>query len=281
MKKWFTTYIKTYIKMWIFAFGLLTYIMLIIVFPTLELDILIAVNLLFAFTILIAALSIKRTSFYSLLPKLLLLSIFSSMVVSVITARSILIRGAEFDGWLIRFVSLLFASSRGIVHLIISFTIFIVIIAICTNVITKGAVRVAEVATRFTLDTMQAKLMAIEVLYNSGEINEEEADSRKAALQKEDDFLSSLNGIRKYFFCNVEVNIYIISFISIGGTLIDTLYRGISVNNAILTFFSLAVGSGIIFMLPPFLLSMAVRRIVTKLRNNWTLASPDRPICYM
>jgi len=252
----------------LFSIGLIL-MMLILPIPTPVLDILIAVNILFALMILIVVLYNKKITDFTLLPTLLLELTVFSMAVSISVTRLILTRGVKFDGRLIRFVSFLFTGSGGIEHLITGFTIFMVIAAISTLVITKGATRVSEVAARFTLDSMQVKLMAIEVEYNSGEINEEEAVSQKAAIQKESDFYNALDGFSKFLSGNVKVNLFIISLISIGGTLIDTLYRGIPVNNAIGTFIPLAIGSGIFFMLPPFLLSIAVGCLVTRKVNKY------------
>jgi len=242
---------------------------LIIPTPTLVLDILMVVNILFALMILIVVLNVKKITDFTLLPISLLISTFLSTAVSIAATRLILYKGAEFNGRLTSFVSLLFTGSENIFHLYIGFALIGFIFGISSIVIVKGATRVAEVAARFTLDYMQVKLMAIEALYNSGEINEDEAASQKAAIQKESDFLSSLDSAVKYLSGYVKVIILIILIIVIGGSLIDVLYRGISVNNAIFTYFSLAVGSGILFMLPPFLLSVAVRCVVTRSVNNY------------
>jgi len=242
---------------------------LILPTPTFVLDILMAVNILFALMILIIVLNVKKITDFTLLPTLLFVLTVFSIAVSISFTRLILTRGAEFDGRLINFVSLIFTGSGNSVHLSIGFSLFIFIFGISSIVIVKGATRVAEVAARFTLDYMQVKLMAIEALYNSGEINEEEAASQKAAVQKESDFLGSLDGSVKFLSGNVKVNIFIIMIIFIGGSLIDILYRGISVDNAIFTYISFAVGSGILFMLPPFLLSVAVGCLVTRLVNNY------------
>jgi len=242
-------------------------ILLIIPLPAPVLDTLIAVNLLFALTILIIVLGTRKTQVFSLLPILLLIATLFGMAVFVAVARLILIRGAEYDGRLVRFVSLLFPGSGNIVGLYMGFAISIVIIAFFSIVITKGAVRVAEVAARFTLDSLPVKLMAIEAEYDSGAINEEESALRKTAVQKESDFFEALDGSVKFISGNVKVNIIIICVIVFGGLLIAILHSGISFNSfneVNVTYIPLAVGSGILFMLPPFLLSIAVGCLVTR-----------------
>jgi len=244
----------------------LSLIMMRIPISTPVLDILIAVNLLFVFTIFIALISIRKILMLkiSLLFILLLISMFFSTAVNTATVRSILISGNEFDGRWIRFVSSLLTGSGEIEQLINVSATFIIIILICLIVITKAEFRVTELADRFTFDSMQVKLIAIETEYSSGEINEEVAASRKFALYKKSDFLGAMDCFVKFSSYNVKLNLFIIAVIVAGGTLIDTLYKDIYVKNAIVNYIPLAVGSGILFMLPSFLLSIAVGCLVKR-----------------
>jgi flagellar biosynthesis protein FlhA len=77
-------------------------------------------------------------------------------------------------------------------------------VAVQFIVITKGSTRVAEVAARFTLDSLPGKQMAIEASYNSGSITEEEATRMKNDLQRRP--ISTGHG-RSLEFClrNVKV----------------------------------------------------------------------------
>ena len=244
--------------------AVLVLLSLIIPIPTLALDILIAVNLLFALTIIFSVVCTKKAADFSSLPTLLRLSTIFGLAVNIAAAMLILIKGADFDGRLIRFVSSIFFHSEEITDLIIGSAIFFIIIAINVLVIAKGATRIAEVACRFTLDSMQVKMMTIETEYGSGAINEEEALSRKMAVQKESDFLCTLDGAGKIITGYEKVKIFIIGAIIIGGVLIDTLLNGKSANEAILIYIPLAVGSGILFMIPSFLASTAAGIIVTR-----------------
>jgi len=239
-------------------------IILLIPLPAFELDILITVNIFFAFTILVAVLCSGETSCFYLHTNMFLISIIFSTALSFTVARSILSMGVEFDGRLIRFVTFLFTGSGKIVHLITGSGVFIAIIAIIVVVITKGVTRVTEIAARFSLDSKQVKLMTIELKSRSGEINEEETASQKAELQKKFDFYNALNGSAKFIFRNVICNLSLIVIIAIGGILIDILQNGKSFNEAALTYIPLAVGSGILFMLPSFLLSIAAGCLVTR-----------------
>jgi len=236
--------------------------MFIFPIPTLVLDILIAVNLFFAFALLIAVLLTRETSDFSLLPTLFFISTVYSTAGYTATAISIFTKGTDFDGRLIRFVSTLFFRSGESGNMIIGSVIFIVMIAIVA-VITKKVTRDAEIEARITLDfsLIQAKLIKAD--YDSGEINEGEATSQRVANQKKPDFFGSLDGVCQYIFRNVKVNVFIIGIIAIsGGLLVDILQNGKSFNEAAVPYIPLAVGSGILFMFPPLLLSIAISKII-------------------
>src|SRR5699024_8596567 len=73
-------------------------------------------------------------------------------------------------------------------NVVIGVIIFLIIVLMQFIVITKGAERVAEVAARFTLDSMPGKQMAIDADLSSGLINEQEAKMRRYKVQREADF---------------------------------------------------------------------------------------------
>jgi len=69
---------------------------------------------------------------------------------------------------------------------------------------------------------------------------------------------------REYFVKVIDaITNLLIVIIAIGGILIDILQNGKSFNEAAVTYIPLAIGSGILFMLPSFLLSIGVRRLIT------------------
>ena len=243
-------------------------LLMIIPIPMLLLDILIAINIIFALIIFLIVLHARKASGFSLLPTILLVSTIFSMVLNTTATRLILTKGADFDGRLIRFISTVFFRSEEITDLIIGFAIFIVIIAIHTNVIAKVAFRVTEVARRFTIDSIPIKYMGIDIEYSSSSITEEEAQRRKTQIQKESNFYGSMDGAGKFITGYEKVKLYIIAVIIIGGILIGTLYNGKSVNEAIVTYIPLAVGSGILFLIPSLLVSIAMGITVTKYNFN-------------
>jgi len=251
--------------MWweIFGIAILLYapisiIMLRFTISTLVLDILITANLLFAIAILIAVLCAGKRLNLFLLPILFLVSTLFNMAMAIGAVNLILTKGAEFDGRLIRFVSSLLTGSGETDRLITGSANFLIIIAVIFYVITELN-RGVEGSDYY----MSIKLQDIEVEYTSGEISEEEAVSRKAVLQKKSDFLNALENYVKFLSGDVKLILLVIGCIFVGG-LLTIFENDNSANDAILTYFPLAIGSGIIFMLHSFLISLAARCIFKK-----------------
>ena len=162
--------------------------MLIVPLPTILLDILMALNLLFSVLMLLIVLSTPKATDFASFPTMLLVSTIFGLGLNVSSTRLILGEGQAFDGKMVKAFASFVVGSSGDEGLLIGFVIFIILIAVQAFVITKGASRVAEVAARFTLDAMPMKQAAVEAEYNAGAITEEEARKRKMDVQREADF---------------------------------------------------------------------------------------------
>ena len=237
-------------------------VFILIPIPTILLDILITVNLAFPILILLIVVSAKAIKEFKLLPTAILLSTIFSLAVNINTVRLILTKGADFDGRLIRFISLPLLNS-GTTGQIIGYTIFILSTFVLAIIIAKGGTHVSETAVRFTLDNMQVKLMAIVDELRSGAITEEEAELRKKKIQQESDFLCSIDGASKFVSGNAKLVIFTTIVIILAGVLMEYFYRNTSINDTISTYIGFSAGMGVLFMFPPFLLS-AVMRITVK-----------------
>jgi flagellar biosynthesis protein FlhA len=239
-------------------------IMLIFPLPTVLLDALMAMNLLFALLILLIVLYTQRPTEFSLFPTILLVATVFSLALNVSSTRLILTKGARFDGRMIRAFSSFVVGSGGNEGIVIGFIIFIVIIAVQAVVITKGATRVSEVAARFTLDSMQVKMMAIETEYSSGSITEEESQRRKAQVQKESDFYGSMDGASKFISGNVKVGIFITVVNVLGGIIIGTVMHNEPLGNAVTNYIGFSIGDGLLSQFPALLISTAMGIVVTR-----------------
>jgi len=230
--------------------------------PTVLLDALMAINLVFALLVLLIVLYTRKPTEISIFPTLLLVSTVFSLALNVSSTRLILTQGGRFDGRMIKAFSSFVVGSGGTQGIVIGFIIFVVIIAVQLIVITKGATRVSEVAARFTLDSMQVKMMAVETEYSSGAISEEEAKRQKAEIRQESDFYGSMDGASKFISGNVKVGIFIIVVEMLGGFIIGSVMYG--EQNVVQTYISLAVGDGLVTQLPALLISTAMGIIVTR-----------------
>ena len=197
-------------------------IAVILPMPTVLLDMLMAANLVFSLLVLLIVLYTNKPTEFSLFPTILLVATVFSLALNVSSTRLILSMGSRFDGRMIRAFSTFVVGSSGNEGVVVGLIIFIIIIAVQVVVITKGATRVSEVAARFTLDSMQVKMMAVETEYSSGSINEEEAQKRKSEIKQESDFYGSMDGASKFISGNVKIGILITVVNVLGGIIIGT-----------------------------------------------------------
>lgn len=238
--------------------------MLIIPLPTVILDALMAINVVFSLLVLLIVLYAEKPTEFSLFPTVLLVTTVFGLGLNVSSTRLILTKGADFDGKMIRAFSTFVVGSGGTEGLVIGFIIFLIIIAVQVVVITKGATRISEVAARFTLDSMPVKMMAIDTEYSSGSITEEEAQKRKAQVQKESDFYGSMDGASKFISGNVKIGIAITVVNILGGIIIGVAIHGEPISAAMGNYISFSVGDGLLSQFPALLISTAMGIVVTR-----------------
>ena len=242
----------------------ITVLFIVIPFPIIILDTIIGLNILFAILILLIVLFIKRIPDFSLFPTALIISTVFTPAINISIIRNILSNGSEYNGHIIRFISYLIAGTGETVRFWIGFiclTMFLSLIII----IVKGVTRVAEVAARFTLDSMQVKMTAIDIEYSVELITEEQAQLRKQEIKKETDFYCSLDVVMKFVSGNTKITILLIIVLILGGILIDCLFREAIFLEALKFFIYIYIGSGVVFFLPIFVISLAIGVSFTRL----------------
>lgn len=238
--------------------------MLIIPLPYPLLDFLMALNLVMSILILLIVLYSPRAIDFSSFPTVLLITTVFGLGLNVSSTRLILKDGTDFDGRMVKAFANFVVGTDGTEGILIGFVIFIIIIAVQTFVITKGATRVAEVGARFTLDAMPTKQMAIDAEFNSGAITEEEAKKRKQELQMESDFYGNMDGATKFVSNNVKVGIFITVINLVVGVIFGMVIHGESFSTAIGVYASNTIGDGLLSQLPSLLVSFATGLIVTR-----------------
>ena len=249
---------------------ILVIMMLVIPLPTVILDLLMTINLVLAMLTILIVLYIKQALEFSVFPTLLLIMTVYGLALNVSSTRLILARGSQFDGRIILAFSRFVVGSAGPQGLVIGIIIFIIIVAVQFIVITKGATRVAEVAARFTLDSLPGKQMAIEAEYNSGVLTEEESSRKKLELEREVDFYGAMDGASKFVSGNVKVGILITLINIIGGIVVGVTIHGETFNVAISTYIALAIGDGLVTQFPALIISTATGLIVTRAISDGT-----------
>ena len=247
-------------------------IMLILPLPALLIDALLAINLIFGLLILLIVLYTQKTTNFNLFPTILLATTVFSLALNVSTTRMILSDGEKLRSQMILAFSRFVVRGEGSTGIVIGFIIFIVIIAVQAIVITKGATRVSEVAARFTLDSMQVKMMGVETEYSSGAISEEEAQKRKAEIRMESDFYGSMDGASKFISGNVKIGIFVAVVNIIGGIIIGTVLRHESIGNAVTNYIGFCIGSGLLSQFPSLMISTAMGIVVTRAAATGNLA---------
>ena len=243
---------------------LVVVLMIVIPLPTVLLDAFLALNLIFAFLVLLIVLYIHKPTDFTVFPTMLVVLTMFSLGLNIASTRMILTMGANFDGRMIRAFSTFVVGAGGTAGLVVGFIIFLAIIVVQLLVITKGATRIAEVAARFTLDGMPGKQMAIDSELANGAIDAKEHAARKEALQKEVDFYGSMDGATKFISGNVKFGIFMIVVNIIGGVIIGASIHGQPVLGAMTTYTTLTIGDGLLAQLPALLISTAVGIVVTR-----------------
>lgn len=258
----------------IVAFGVVAIIMMLIIpLPTVLLDTLMTINLLLSLLVILIVLYTKNALEFSVFPTLLLVSTVFGLALNVSSTRLILSQGEQFSGQIVLAFASFVVGTEGAEGLVIGLIIFIILVAVQFVVITKGATRVAEVAARFTLDSLPGKQMAIEAEYNSGALSEEQMTKKKMELEREVDFYGAMDGASKFVSGNVKVGILITVVNIIGGLVVGTTIHGESFANALYTYVSLTVGDGLVSQFPALLISTATGLIVTRAISDGTFGS--------
>jgi flagellar biosynthesis protein FlhA len=249
----------------VMAMGIIGILAIMIVpLPPFFLDILISFGIAISIIMLATSVNIKRALEFSSFPTMLLLVTLFRLSLNVATTRVILLRGSEMGT----------AAAGNVIHAFgefvvggnyaVGIVVFAILVVINFVVITKGAGRVAEVSARFTLDALPGKQMSIDADLNAGAINEEEARRRRSEIAREAEFYGAMDGASKFVRGDAIAGILIVFINMIGGIVIGTLQRGMSIADAAQTFTLLTIGDGLVAQIPALIVSTAAGIIVTR-----------------
>ena len=234
------------------------FIMMIIPIHALLMDVLLALDMAIAFTIMFTAMFSREALDMSLYPTVLLIRTVFGISLNVSSTRLILANGDP--GEVIR----VFGEFVGAGDLVIGVIVYIIFVIVQFVVINKGSERVSEVTARFTLDAMPGKQMAIDADLNTGAITDKEAAERRMKIQEEASFFGAMDGATKYVKGDATAGLIITGVNIVGGIAMGMLRRGMDLNSALETYAIFTIGDGLVSAIPSILISLATGLLVTK-----------------
>ncbi|MBS7267140.1 MAG: FHIPEP family type III secretion protein [Treponema sp.] len=246
--------------------------LLFVPIPKFIIDLSMILNLALSIIILLVVIRMPRPSDFQTFPRVILFQTMFSLGINISSTRLIL-TGKMQGGALANQSDMVKSFARIVAgnNLVVGFVIFIILIVVQVLVVTKGAGRVSEVAARFSLDSMNQKLFDIDNRLNSGAIDEQQAEVLKAAVRRDIDFYSNMDGSSKFVSGNVKAGIFITVINLIGGFLVGMIMNHMSFNDALNTYSTLTIGDGLTSQLPSLIISFATGLLVTGTKSDESL----------
>jgi flagellar biosynthesis protein FlhA len=236
---------------------------LILPMPTWLLDISLALSITFSVLVLMVALFIERPLEFSSFPTVLLMATMLRLALNLASTRLILSHGHEGSaaaGHVIQAFGTFVMGGNFIIGVIV-FTILVVVNFV---VITKGSGRIAEVAARFSLDSMPGKQMAIDADLSAGLIDEAKARQRRRDLEDESNFYGAMDGASKFVRGDAVAGLVITVINIVAGIVIGVVQKNITFAQATQSYTLLTVGDGLVTQIPALIVSTAAGMLVSK-----------------
>ncbi|MCA3735842.1 MAG: flagellar biosynthesis protein FlhA [Phenylobacterium sp.] len=245
------------------ALGVISVLVLLIIpVPAFLLDALLAISLASSILILMTSLFIKKPLEFTSFPTVLLVTTLFRLALNVASTRLILAHGHEGvhgAGKVIESFGRLMTGGNFTIGIIV----FAILVIVNFVVITKGSGRIAEVAARFTLDSLPGKQMAIDADLSAGLIDQDESRRRRKELEQESTFFGSMDGASKFVRGDAIAGLIIVAINIIGGILIGTLQHGMPLGDAASTYTLMTIGDGLVTQIPALIISIAAGFLVS------------------
>jgi flagellar biosynthesis protein FlhA len=238
-------------------------VLLILPVPPFLLDILLSLSITSAVLILMTSLMIKKPLEFTAFPTVLLVTTLFRLGLNLASTRLILGHGHEGTqgaGHIIQAFGQLMMQGNYVIGVIV----FSILVIVNFVVVTRGSGRIAEVAARFTLDSMPGKQMAIDADLSSGLIDQEEAKRRRKELEQESTFFGSMDGASKFVRGDAIAGLIIVAINIIGGILIGVLQHKLPIGQAASTYTIMTIGDGLVSQVPALIISIAAGFLVSK-----------------
>ena len=238
-------------------------VLLILPIPAFMLDGLLAISITSAVLILMTSLLIKKPLEFTGFPMVLLVTTLFRLALNIASTRLILGHGHEGvhgAGHIIEAFGKLMMGGSFVIGVIV----FAILVIVNFVVITKGSGRIAEVAARFTLDSMPGKQMAIDADLSAGLVDEAEAKKRRKELEQESTFFGAMDGASKFVRGDAVSGLIIVAINIIGGILIGVIQHKLPLGQAASTYTIMTIGDGLVSQIPALIISIAAGFLVSK-----------------
>jgi flagellar biosynthesis protein FlhA len=238
-------------------------VLLILPIPAFVLDLLLSLSISSAVLILMTALMIKKPLEFTAFPTVLLVTTLFRLGLNLASTRLILghgHEGTEGAGHIIQAFGQLMMQGNYVIGVIV----FAILVIVNFVVVTKGSGRIAEVAARFTLDSMPGKQMAIDADLSSGLIDQDGAKLRRKELEQESTFFGAMDGASKFVRGDAVAGLIIVAINIIGGILIGVVQHKLPIGQAASTYTIMTIGDGLVSQVPALVISIAAGFLVSK-----------------
>jgi flagellar biosynthesis protein FlhA len=236
---------------------------LILPMPTWLLDMSLALSITLSVLILMVVLFIQRPLEFSSFPTVLLIATMLRLALNLASTRLILSHGHEGTAAAGHVIQAFGGFVMG-GNFVIGVIVFSILVVVNFVVITKGSGRIAEVAARFSLDSMPGKQMAIDADLSAGLVSEDVARKRRSDLEDESNFYGAMDGASKFVRGDAVAGLVITIINIVAGIIIGVVQQHISFGDATQSYTLLTVGDGLVTQIPALIVSTAAGMLVSK-----------------
>jgi flagellar biosynthesis protein FlhA len=236
---------------------------IIVPLPSGILDFMLTISISLSVLILLISLYILKPTDLTTFPSIILIVTLFRLSLNVATTRMILSHGNEGPSAVSEIIT---SFGQFVVggNYVIGIIVFSILVIINFMVITKGSGRVAEVAARFTLDSMPGKQMAVDADLNAGLIDDTEATKRRKEIVQDANFYGAMDGASKFVSGDAVASILITLVNIIGGFFIGVFQHNMTVTDSAATFTILTIGDGLVAQVPALIISTATGIMITR-----------------
>ncbi|MGY4568124.1 type III secretion protein V [Bradyrhizobium sp. USDA 3256] len=252
---------------------LITIIFLMIIpLPPVLMDVLQALNLAISALLLMVAVYIRSPLAFVSFPSVLLLTTLFRLSLGIAATRTILLH-ADAGQIIKTFGDFVVAG-----NLVVGAVTFLIMTIVQFVVVTKGSERVAEVAARFSLDSMPGKQMSVDGDLRAGSIDILEARRRRVAIERESQLYGAMDGAMKFLKGDAIAGLISIAVNIVGGITIGLLQKEMVLDRALEVYAILTIGDGLVSQIPALFTAITAGFIVTRVNDEDKGADLGNPI---